>query len=102
MSWSGLRSVAFSAAWILAGSVEPARSIASQRTKKPCIWRAAVSSISSPLFFLYISATSADGEPGGPTLHDERLNAPCEILPTALMKDGSEYPASSASSIGGL
>jgi hypothetical protein len=61
-----------------------------------------VSSISSPLFFLYISAISAVGEPGGPTLHDERLNTPCEILPTDLMKDGSEYPESSAMIIGGL
>src|SRR6202035_349651 len=102
MSCSGLRSVAFSAAWILAGSVEPARSIASHSTKKPCISRAAVSSISSPLLFLDISAISAVGDPGAPTLHDERLNAPCEILPTDLMKDGSEYPASSPMIIGGL
>src|SRR5712672_4769309 len=102
MIWSGLRSVAFNAAWIFAESVEPARSIASHSTKKPCIWRAAVSSISSPLFFLYISAIRAVGEPAGPTLHDERLKAPTDSLPTALMNDGSEYPASSASSIGGL
>src|SRR5216683_1640102 len=98
----GFRSVAFSAAWILAGSVEPARSIASTRTKKPCISRPVVSSISSPLFFLYISAIRAVGEPGGPTLHDDRSKTPCEILPTDLRNDGSEYPASSPSSRGGL
>src|SRR5579863_2682437 len=102
MSRSGLRSVALSAAWILAGSVEPARSTASQRTKNACIARAAVSSRSSPVFFLYISAISAVGEPGGPTLQDERLKTPCEILPTALMNEGSEYPESSAMIIGGL
>jgi hypothetical protein len=44
----------------------------------------------------------AVGEPGAPTSHDERLKTPCEILPTALMKDGSEYPESSAMIIGGL
>src|SRR5262249_57104868 len=37
MSWSGLRSVAFNAAWIFSGSVDPARLIASARTKNPCI-----------------------------------------------------------------
>jgi hypothetical protein len=49
-----------------------------------------------------MSAIRAVAEPGAPTLQDERLNAPCEILPTALMKDGSDYPESSAMIIGGL
>src|SRR6516165_7657411 len=40
MSCSGLRSVSRSADWIFAGSVEPARLMASARTRKPCIQRA--------------------------------------------------------------
>src|SRR3979409_2752217 len=102
ISGLGLRAVAFSAAWILSGSVEPARSIASQRTKKPCIMRAAVSSRSSPLLFLYISLIRKVGDPGGPMLNEDRLKTPCASLPTALINDGSEKPALSAIISGGL
>src|SRR5882757_4670774 len=102
INWSGLRSVALSAASILAGSVEPARSIASQRTKNPCIWRAAVSSRSSPLRFLYISLIRKVGDPAGPTLKDDRLGTPCASLPTVLTSEESEKPALSAIIIGGL
>src|SRR4051794_22049113 len=53
-SWFGLRSVALSAAWILVGSVEPARLIASARTRKPCMARRGVVEVVAGLLLVHL------------------------------------------------
>src|SRR6185312_14669135 len=93
--------VARNAACTFAGSVDPARLIASASTTKACADRPLTSPMSLPVLTLYTALTPAERLPGGPRLHTLRLTRPCAIAPTAGRNDGSEKPAESPMIIGG-
>ena len=89
------------AAWIFAGSVEPARLIASAMASAACMLRPEVSSRSRPVLALYISLILNVVEPGLPMSQALRFISPCPMSAIAGTKDGSEKPESSPSTIGG-
>ena len=77
------------------GLGEPARLMASARTRKPCMLRPLVSSRSRPVVALYISLIRCVALPGLPMDQALRLMAPWAIIPTLLTNEGSENPESS-------